>query len=130
MRPDSVPPPTSRRAKPEPSLDEMRTKPRTVWLLSDAREIHRVASRIGLVGPTQDPERTPDILSDLEMSLHRDPDTRLRLLRDIADNACFADTEPACIRCPLKDACLYNRELREERRQKTQNPIRRLWRGK
>lgn len=105
----------------------MRTKARTVWLLSDAREIHRVASRIGLVGPTQDPERTLQILSDLEMSLHRDPDTRLRLLRDIADNACFAETEPACIRCPLKDSCHYNRELREER-QKTRSPIRRLWR--
>lgn len=105
----------------------MRPKTRTVWLRSDAEEIHRVATRIGLVGTTQDPERTLQILSDLEMSLHRDPDTRLRLLRDIARSACFEETEPACIRCPLKDSCLHHRDLQEER-QKTRHPIRRLWR--
>ena len=127
-KPATAPPAPRRQAAPAPpSLDEMRTRPRTIWLDSDAREIHRVASRIGLVGASQDPERTLQVLTDLEMSLHRDPDTRLRLLRDIADNACFANSEPACIRCPLKESCLYHRDLQQER-QKTRSPIRRLWR--
>jgi hypothetical protein len=99
---------------------------RNVWLDSDAREIHRVATRVGLVGPQQAPERTLQIVGDLETALHRDPDMRLRLLREIAENACF-EVEPACIRCPLQNACQYHREIAGQR-QKAGSPIRRLWR--
>ncbi len=101
-------------------------KTRTVWMASDAQEIHRVAARVGLVGGHQPAERTLQIVSDLEMALNRDPDARLRLLREIADNACF-EADPACIRCPLRAACQYHREI-EGQRQKSASPIRRLWR--
>jgi len=122
--PPAPPTPPLRRRVADPG--EIEERVRTVWLANDAREIHRVASRIGLVGPQQDPERTLRILADLETSLRRDPDTRLRLLREVAEDACFADREPACIRCPLRDSCLHHRTLVEER-QRTRNPLRRLW---
>lgn len=112
-----------------PGVEASRTlasRQRTVWLASDAQEIHRVAARVGLVGAHQQPERSIQIVCDLEVALHRDPDARLRLLREIADNACF-EAEPACIRCPLRNACQYHQEL-EGQRQKSASPIRRLWR--
>jgi hypothetical protein len=102
------------------------TKARKSWSLSDAKEIHRVAARIGLVGPDQDPARTVAIVGDLEASHHRDPDARLRLLREIAENACLPET-PACIRCPEQAACTFHRALQQER-QKTRSSLRRLWR--
>jgi adenine-specific DNA glycosylase len=105
---------------------ELAAKPRQRWSATDAREIHRVAARIGLVGETQEPSRTLQIVADLEISHHRDPDARLRLLREIAENACLEDV-PACIRCPLQASCHHHRVLQEER-QKTRSPIRRLWR--
>jgi uncharacterized protein len=125
-RAPTSPTPLAPPPRPNP-LDAQWSRERTIWLSSDAREIHRVASRVGLVGAHQDPEKTLQILTDLELSLGRDPDERLRLLRDIADNACFSDEAPACIRCPLRDACHHHRALEEER-QKTRSPIRRLWR--
>jgi DNA helicase HerA-like ATPase len=99
---------------------------RKAWSAGDAREIHRVAARIGLVGPDQDPARTLAIVGDLEASHHRDPDARLRLLREIAENACLPEA-PACIRCPEQAGCTFHRALQQER-QKTRSPLRRLWR--
>jgi DNA helicase HerA-like ATPase len=129
------PPAAPRRLKPLQNAGSASSSPfqiggrkRTIWLLSDARDIHRVASRVGLVGATQDPERTVDIVSEIELSGNRDPDARLRLLREVADNACFEDREPACIRCPLAGSCLYHRELQGQRH-KARSPIRRLWRA-
>jgi hypothetical protein len=101
-------------------------KSRPSWSAGDARSIHRVAARIGLVGPDQDPARTVAIVADLESSHHRDPDERLRLLLEIAENACLPD-EPACIRCPEQATCAFHRLLQQER-QKTRSPLRRLWR--
>ncbi|MEA3190419.1 MAG: hypothetical protein QOD77_1001 [Thermoplasmata archaeon] len=104
---------------------ELRPKARATWLQSDAREIHRVAARIGIVGASQSPERSLEVLRDLEASFHRDPDERLRLLREVADNACHEE-EPACIRCPMRDVCQFHRELVAER-QKGRGAVRRLW---
>ncbi|HUR61251.1 MAG TPA: ATP-binding protein [Candidatus Thermoplasmatota archaeon] len=101
-------------------------KVRRTWGAKDAGEIHRVAARIGLVGPDQDPARSVAIVGDLEASHHRDPDERLRLLLEIADNACLPEV-PACIRCPEQAHCLFHRALQQER-QKTRSPLRRLWR--
>ncbi len=119
--------PAPRRLQAVAAARNMPARARTVWLTSDAQEIHRVASRVGLVGAHQLPERTLQIVSDLETALNRDPDARLRLLREIADNACFQETEPACIRCPLRTACQFHRDL-EGQRQKSAGAIRRLWR--
>lgn len=105
--------------------DRIPAKPKLHWSHGDAKEIHRVAARIGLVGASQDPERTVEVVGDLEARLDRDPDARLRLLLEIAGDACD-EAEPACIRCPMRSACQYHHTLQEER-QKTRSPIRRLW---
>ncbi|HLF17206.1 MAG TPA: hypothetical protein VI796_07255 [Candidatus Thermoplasmatota archaeon] len=128
--PDEVPAP----ARPPPRrriLDIVEEAPptpvRRLWSRPDAQAIHRVASRVGLVGPEQEPSRTVEVLRDLALQNGRDAEARLRLYRDIAQNACF-DSEPACIRCPLRDSCLYHRS-RQAERQKDRSPIRRLWRN-
>ncbi|HEX2065403.1 MAG TPA: ATP-binding protein [Candidatus Thermoplasmatota archaeon] len=117
-------PRTPRRLLPDDVF--LAPRARQVWAPGEAREIHRVASRIGLVGPDQDPARTVAIVGDLESSHHRDPDARLRLLLEIAQNACHPEV-PACIRCPEQAHCAFHRLLQQER-QKTSSPLRRLWR--
>ncbi len=129
-----TPPPATAEPEPVPAprrkrildiVDEPVVERRT-WSAADAKAIHRVAVRIGLVGPDQEPARSVEALSELARNNGRDPGQRLRLYREIADSACF-DSEPACIRCPLREQCLYHRNLVEERH-KSRNPIRRLWR--
>jgi DNA helicase HerA-like ATPase len=121
--------PVKRTAKARRVLDVLRQDselpPRSHWSMSDARAIHRVATRVGLVGATQDPGHTIDVLTDLANNNHRDPDVRLRMYREISENACH-ERDPACIRCPLKDQCLYHHQAQQER-QKTRSPLRRLW---
>jgi DNA helicase HerA-like ATPase len=98
---------------------------RKAWAVADAREIQRVALRLGAVPAGQDPQRTLDVLWDLARAHHNDPDARLRLYREIAAHVCHPE-QPACIRCPLKDHCAFYESQRQER-QKTRSPLRRLW---
>ncbi|MEK6985766.1 MAG: DUF87 domain-containing protein [Candidatus Thermoplasmatota archaeon] len=105
--------------------DELTSKPRAAWSATDARAIHRVAARVGWIGATTGPAEAVRILADLEESQHRDPDARLRLLREIADNACH-EAAPACVRCPLSGSCLHQRALKQQR-QTGGAPVRRLW---
>ncbi len=105
--------------------DRLTSKPRQSWSASDAKAIHRVASRVGWVGASQAPQDAVRVLGDVEESAHRDPDARLRLLREIADNACH-EAAPACIRCPLSGACLHQQALKQQR-QTSGSPVRRLW---
>jgi endonuclease III len=104
---------------------EMGTKSRKTWSAVDAKAIHRVASRVGWVGATQSPQEAVRVLGDVEEQHHRDPDARLRLLREIADNACH-EAAPACIRCPLSGGCLHQKSLQQQR-QTAGQPARRLW---
>lgn len=99
--------------------------PRKSWTGADAREIQRVALRLGAAPAGQDPQRTLDVLYDLAREHHREPDTQLRLYREIATNACHIEA-PACIRCPLRSHCAFHATLEQERR-KTRGPLRRLW---
>lgn len=99
--------------------------PRKSWNQADAREIQRVAVRLGATAPGQDPQRTLDVLWDLAREHHQDPDERLRLYRELAAHACHVE-QPACIRCPLKAHCAFYEAQRQER-QKTRGPLRRLW---
>jgi DNA helicase HerA-like ATPase len=98
---------------------------RKAWAPADAKEIQRVALRLGAVPAGQDPQRTLDVLWDLAREHHNDPDGRLRLYREVAAHVCHAE-QPACIRCPLKDHCAWHEAQRQER-QKTRSPLRRLW---
>ena len=100
-------------------------KVRKSWNLADAKEIQRVAVRVGAAPAGQDPQRTLDVLWELAREHQKDPDERLRLYREVATHVCHAE-QPACIRCPLKDHCAYYETLRQER-QKTRGPLRRLW---
>ncbi|HUR26251.1 MAG TPA: ATP-binding protein [Candidatus Thermoplasmatota archaeon] len=119
--------------QPEPALawgkpEEPRIKvppPRRTWNQADAREIQRVAVRVGAAAPGQDPQRTLDVLWDLAHEHQAEPDGRLQLYREIAAHVCHVE-QPACIRCPLKDHCAFYEHLRQER-QKTRGPLRRLW---
>ena len=117
------------RGKPRrlPALDEseLAAKPRLKWSAADAKLIHRVASRVGWVGVTQSPSESVRVLGDVEAGAHRDPDARLRLLREVADNACH-EAAPACIRCPFSGQCLHERALKQQR-QTGGAPARRLW---
>lgn len=99
--------------------------PRRAWNQADAREIQRVAVRVGAAPPGQDPQRTLDILWDLAHEHQSVPDERLQLYRELAGHVCHVE-QPACIRCPLKDHCAYYERARQER-QKTRGPLRRLW---
>jgi DNA helicase HerA-like ATPase len=101
------------------------TPPRRAWNQADAREIQRVAVRVGATTPGQDPQRTLDVLWDLAHEHSNDPDERLRLYRELASHVCHVE-QPACIRCPLKDHCAFYEAQRQER-QKTRGPLRRLW---
>jgi hypothetical protein len=135
-------PPASRAPPPEPVLEfetapeaaawerpetpSIKVKPpRRAWNQADAREIQRVAVRIGAAPPGQDPQRTLDVLWDLAHEHQADPDERLQLYRELASHVCHVE-QPACIRCPLKDHCAFYERQRQER-QKTRGPLRRLW---
>jgi hypothetical protein len=98
---------------------------RKAWNAADAREIQRVAVRLGAVPTGHDANRTLDVLWDLAREHDADPDERLRLYREVATHICHVEA-PACIRCPLRDHCAYHLQLRQER-QKTRSPLRRLW---
>jgi hypothetical protein len=98
---------------------------RKPWNAGDAKEIQRVAVRLGAVPAGQDPQRSLDVLWDLAREHRTDPDERLRLYREVAAHICHAQ-QPACIRCPLRDHCAYHDGLRQER-QKTRGAFRRLW---
>jgi uncharacterized protein len=100
--------------------------PRKSWPRTDAREIQRVAVRVGAVPPGQDPQRSLDVLWELAHEHDKDPDSQLRIYREVAANACHE--VPACIRCPLADHCAYNARLRQERH-KSRNLLSRLWRS-
>ncbi|MEK6976371.1 MAG: ATP-binding protein [Candidatus Thermoplasmatota archaeon] len=100
--------------------------PRKSWPLTDAREIQRVATRVGAVPAGQDPQRSLDVLWELAREHHKDPDSQLRIYREVAGNACHE--VPACIRCPLADHCAYNAKLRTDRH-KSRNLLSRLWRS-
>jgi hypothetical protein len=101
------------------------TPVRKSWTPADAREIQRVAVRLGAVPAGQDPQRSLDVLWDLAREHRDDPDERLRLYREVAAHICHPQT-PACIRCPLRDHCAYHDGLKQER-QKTRGAFRRLW---
>ncbi len=64
------------------------------------------------------------MIADLEVAQGRDPDRRLRTLKEIAEAACFVET-PACIRCPERGACQFHASLEQARKRPT--GIRRLW---
>lgn len=117
---DLVPTP----AAPLPSVAT--PPPRKSWGLTDAREIQRVGVRVGAVPAGQDAQRSLDVLWELAREHHKDPDSQLRLYREVAANACHE--VPACIRCPLADHCAYNARLRQERH-KSRNLLSRLWRN-
>lgn len=99
---------------------------RKSWALTDAREIQRVAARVGAVPPGHDPQRSLDILWELAREHHKDPDSQLRLYREVASSACHE--VPACVRCPLANHCAYHARLRQERH-KSRNFLSRLWRN-
>ncbi|MFA5944592.1 MAG: DUF87 domain-containing protein [Candidatus Thermoplasmatota archaeon] len=121
FEPDSSPPAWER---PETPSIKVAT-PRKAWNQADAREIQRVAVRLGAAASGQDPQRTLDVLWDLAHEHNSDPDERLRLYRELASHVCHVE-QPACIRCPLKDHCAFYERSRQER-QKTRGPLRRLW---
>jgi len=98
---------------------------RKAWHAADAKEIQRVAARLGAVPASQDPQRSLDVLWDLAREHRADPDERLRLYREVAAHICHPQ-QPACIRCPLRDHCAYHEGLKQER-QKTRGAFRRLW---
>jgi hypothetical protein len=111
---------------PDTTPAPLRATPlRKTWNAADAKEIQRVAVRLGASPANQDAQRTLDVLWDLAHEHQADPDERLRLYREVAAHVCHVD-QPACIRCPLKDHCAYYEHLRQER-QKTRGPLRRLW---
>jgi len=111
---------------PDPApIKAARMPLRRSWAAADAKEIQRVAVRVGAAPAGQAPERTLDVLWDLAREHERDPDERLRLYREVAAHVCFPE-DPACIRCPLKEHCAFYQHLRQER-QKTRGPLRRLW---
>ncbi len=111
---------------PLPSVSVPVAPPRKSWPLTEAREIQRVAVRLGAVPAGQDPQRTLDTLWDLAKEHQKDPDSQLRLYLEVASNACHE--EPACIRCPLADHCAYHARVRQERH-KSRNLLSRLWRS-
>jgi adenine-specific DNA glycosylase len=111
-------------AQAEPETVEVPAA-RKSWGAADAREIQRVAIRLGAAPPGQDPQRTLDVLFELAREHHKDPDAQLRLYREVAGNACH-DGTPACIRCPLRAHCPFHAELQQERK-RTRSPLRRLW---
>lgn len=111
-------------AAPMPSVAP--APPRKSWPLTDAREIQRVGVRLGAVPAGQDPQRSLDVLWELAHEHHKDPDSQLRVYREVAANACHE--VPACVRCPLADHCAYNAKLRTDRH-KSRNLLSRLWRN-
>lgn len=125
-RPSPAPAPSLPSAWEKAELPRVKVAaPRRAWNQADAREIQRVAARIGAAPPGQDPQRTLDVLYDLAREHHADPDERLQLYRELASHVCHVE-QPACIRCPLKDHCAFYERQRQER-QKTRGPLRRLW---
>jgi hypothetical protein len=98
---------------------------RKAWNSADAREIQRVAVRLGAVPAGHDPQRTLDILWDLAAEHAEDPDRRLQLYREVAAHICKPEA-PACVRCPLRDHCQHHEALRQERH-KSRGAFRRLW---
>ncbi len=96
------------------------------WGPGDHEGIHRVASRIGLVGADRPPASTVDMIHSLALRNGRDPDQRLGMYAEIARTACTAD-QPACIRCPVKEQCEWQAQAATERH-KSRSTIRRLWR--
>ena len=96
------------------------------WGPDDHDGIHRVATRLGISSDRNTPSRTIDLLHGLALRNGRDPDQRLGMYAEIARNVCQEEL-PACIRCPLKEPCEYNKALRTERH-KSRSTIRRLWR--
>ena len=111
---------------PMPAEPLPKVTPRKSWPLTDAREIQRVGVRVGAVPAGQDAQRSLDVLWDLAREHHKDPDSQLRLYREVAANACHE--VPACIRCPLADHCAYHAKVRQERH-KSRNLLSRLWRS-
>ncbi|MHB8632368.1 MAG: helicase HerA domain-containing protein [Thermoplasmatota archaeon] len=123
--PEWVPPsPASKAPEPDPFPMEAHW-PRRSWSLTEAQEIHRVASRIGMVASEQDGEASIEQISGHEIRAGRAPDSRLALYLEIARNACHVD-QPACIRCPERGRCQFQRTLQEQR--KAPSLVRRLWR--
>lgn len=123
--------PTSRRPEPLgrvvrrlPAVEQARAS-LDAWSKDDAKQMERVAQRIGLVGRTVAGFDALRMVADLETSQGRDADRRLRTLREIAQTACF-DEAPACIRCPERLACAYHAALQGQR--KKDGNVRRLWR--
>ncbi len=111
-------------SRPPPAA-EVKVRTRKAWNAADAREIQRVAVRVGAVPSSTDSQRSLDILYDLAAGHDADPDARLRLYLEVAAYACHE--QPACIRCPLRDHCAYHLQLVEERH-KNQGLLGRLWR--
>ncbi len=132
-RPASVPPtdesPTMtsirvRAQQQEPVAEKQKPVPMPTWSKQDAPDIHRVAHRVGIVGPTRDPEDTIGFIQRLARQNGRNPDMRVGLYAEIGRTVC--GETPICIRCPLKESCQHHEQIRTER-QKSRSPIRRLW---
>jgi len=121
-------PPVTGPAAPPGPLEAAHGTPPALrsWSKADKQHIHRVAARIGIVGQDQDPERTLSLLQRLPAQNGRTTEERIVLYHEIAHEVCFVE-DPACIRCPMQEACQHHAKAKQERR-KTRSPIRRLWR--
>jgi DNA helicase HerA-like ATPase len=109
---DDTAPPEPQRAEPVRSEQQPTATPRpqeparpTSRSTEKAALVNRVAKRLGWV-TTDDPEETIRILSEEAEKMNENVYRYLDSLATLGKTHCH-DTNPECIRCPMKDGCHY-----------------------
>jgi DNA helicase HerA-like ATPase len=107
---DSVPSEPQRvepiRSEPQPTASKPQESARpTSRSTEKAALVNRVAKRLGWVS-TDDPDETIRILSEEAEKMNENVYRYLDSLATLGKTHCH-DTNPECIRCPMKDGCHY-----------------------
>ena len=82
----------------KPLVKEIKSTDKAVW-------VNRVAKRLGWVS-TDDPDATIKILTEEAEKMNENVYKYLESLASLANKFCH-ETNPECIRCPMKDGCEY-----------------------